>query len=151
MKFKWDEERFLEGAKAYYDYSLKHSKKRLIGWIFIAILQFGIVMLLKQGTYGMFLLGSILTIYWYFLRWPIRKALLKIAFKKSPLANKDIEIEVNDKVLINNQKIDLIDLIKLENGYLLIFEKGFFYLPLTDSYKELYKEMNRLLHNKNKQ
>ena len=147
MKIKWDEDIFLEGAKAYYDYSLKHSKKRVLGWIFIAILQFGIVMLLKQGTYGMVLLGSILTLYWYFLRWPIRKLLLKKAFKKSPLANKEINIDINKNgLLIDNQELsfeNIQDVIKSDRGYLLVIDKGFIYFP----FKKLSKNEKDLLKN----
>jgi len=140
LKIKWDEDIFLEGAKAYYDYSLKHSKKRVLGWIFIALLQFGIVMLLKQGTYGMVLLGSILTLYWYFLRWPIRRLLLKMAFKKSPLANKEMNIDINKNgLLIDNQELPfekIKDFIKGNKGYLLLIDKGFIYLPFNKLSKD---------------
>jgi len=147
LTIKWDENIFLEGAKAYYDYTLKHSKKRVLGWIFIAILQFGIVMLLKQGTYGMVLLGSILTLYWYFLRWPIRRALLKMAFKKSPLANKEINIDINkNRLLIDNQELSfekIKDFIKSDRGYLLIIDKGFIYIP----FNKLSKKDEKFLKN----
>jgi len=149
---KWSEETFLEGAKLYYDYTLKNSKKRMVGWVFIAILQFGIVMAIKQGTIGMLLLGSFLSFYWYFLRWPLRKKALKMQFKKSPMANKDMSIEIskqNIKIDDNELKFDKInEVIESEKGFLLAIDNGFIYLPLKNFTTESKKIFTNILQEK---
>ena len=151
MTIKWDEKTFLEGAKLYYDYTLKNSKKRILGWFFIAILQFGIVMLIKQGTLGMALLGSFLTLYWYFLRWPLRKLALKMQFKNSAMANKNMSIEVNQNGLkVDNQELGydkISEVIKGKNGYLLAIQNGFIYIPFNKFSKESKKDFENFIKN----
>jgi len=151
LKIKWDEKTFLEGAKLYYDYTLKNSKKRILGWFFIAILQFGIVMLIKQGTFGMALLGSFLTLYWYFLRWPLRKLALKMQFKNSAMANKNMSIEVNQNGLkVDNQELGydkISEVIKGKNGYLLAIQNGFIYIPFNKFSKESKKDFENFIKN----
>jgi hypothetical protein len=129
----WDEATFLTGAKILYDYTLRHSWRRYLGWIFIALAQFGVVLALKQGTSGMLFLGTLLMIYWYFLRWPSRKAALKRQFAQAELAGKKLRIVADDSEL----KVDGAPLpwsavhlaLSTPEGYLLAIENGFLYLP----------------------
>ncbi len=129
----WNEKNFLKGAKLAYDFTMKHSFRRFIGWFFIAMLQFGVVGAVKYQKYAMFLLFSVLTLYWYFFRWPVRKFFLKKAFKRSPLCCKKLQIKVDDEGFYINS-----ELLKWENfkkaisskeGYLLDFKGAFLFIP----------------------
>jgi len=129
----WDEATFLTGAKILYDYTLRHSWRRYLGWLFIALAQFGVVLALKQGTSGMLFLGTLLTIYWYFLRWPSRKAALKRQFARAELAGKRLKIVADDSGL----KVDGSPVpweavgvaLSTPTGYLLVIDNGFLYFP----------------------
>ncbi len=68
VKFKLERDSFVEASLFTYRYQLKSSPKRFLGFIFIAMSQFGVVSLLQTGQSGLLLLSSILLIYWYFLR-----------------------------------------------------------------------------------
>jgi len=43
INFNWSQELALKASKLYYDYDMKNSNKRYIGWFFVALVQFGIV------------------------------------------------------------------------------------------------------------
>jgi|AAUQ01.1.fsa_nt_gi hypothetical protein len=107
FSYKLTEEELLEASKLIYDYEYKNSLKRYIGWIFIAILQFGVVALMKKGSPALFLLSSVAVIYWYFLRWPIRKFFYKRLIKKSKVDQTTINIRIDERgVTINDYLIE---------------------------------------------
>jgi hypothetical protein len=53
IAFKWDKDSALQASKLYYDYDMKNSSKRYIGWFFVALVQFGIVGALKHDVFGL--------------------------------------------------------------------------------------------------
>ena len=40
ISYNWDEETFINASKAAYDFEMKNSPKRFLGWFFIAMTQF---------------------------------------------------------------------------------------------------------------
>ncbi len=88
LELPWDEATFLEGAKLAYDYDMRHSWRRYLGWFFIALTQFGVVAALRQRTVGLLLISTLLVIYWYGLRWPMRRWMLKRFFAREERAQK---------------------------------------------------------------
>jgi len=133
IKYKWDEKSFLSASKIAYDYELKHSLKRYLGWLFIILAQFGVVAALKKGAFGLLFISTILLIYWYLLRWPLRAFFIKRGFQKSNLANKEFEATISDKfIAINGIKIkwsDINEVISTQNGYLLKLDNQILFLP----------------------
>ncbi len=133
VSYNWNTKKFLQGAKAAYDYELKNSRKRFLGWIFIALTQFGVVLALKQGTIGMLTLSTILVLYWYGFRWKIREYFLIKSFKNSPLKDKSFEVKLNDEGLFfNNSPIDFKDIYEIvstDEGVLLYFIDNYIFIP----------------------
>ncbi len=133
LELRWDEESFMQGAKLAYDYEMKHSWRRYAGWLFIAMTQFGVVGAIRYGVNGLLLISTILVIYWYFLRWPLRRSALKRFFKKLPNAEKIIKIEAQDGgICLDGVCVPWSSfrrVIASSNGYLLDMGDAFLYLP----------------------
>ncbi len=135
ISYKWDKKTYLLGSKSLYLDLLKNSPKRYIGWFFIALSQFGLVAFYKKGAFGLLLISTIFLIYWYFLRWQIRKILLLNAFKRSPLRDKTILINMDlEGIRINENKIlwnDITRVLLEDTGVLLYYEDNFIFIPNT--------------------
>ncbi len=133
IELKWDEKRFLEGAKLAYDYDMRQTWRRYVGWLFIAMTQFGVVGAIRHGSVGLLLISTLLVLYWYFLRWPLRKRVLRRFFKRSAVAGKRLRLMLEEKGLcVDDQCIPwdrFTRVIATETGYLLDMGDGFFYLP----------------------
>ena len=135
FNYKWDKETYLKAAKVAYDYELKTSRKRYIGFFFIALTQFGVVAALKKGAIGLLLISTFLVVYWYLLRWPIRKISISKAFNKLPNANMDYSIKTDENgIKINSNLIpwsEIAEVIYLQDGFLIYAENNFFFFPAT--------------------
>ncbi|BBG65281.1 hypothetical protein NNO_0578 [Hydrogenimonas sp.] len=133
LTLKWDEESFMEGAKLAYDYEMKESWRRYVGWFFIALTQFGVVGAVRYGAIGLLLVSTLLVTYWYFLRWPLRRSALRRFFKKLPNAGREITLEVEsgglcvDEVCVPWSSFRRV--IASSKGYLLDMGDAFLYLP----------------------
>jgi hypothetical protein len=129
----WDEETYLKGAKIAYDLMMKQTARRYVGWFFIALVQFGVVGALRAGTYGLLLLSTLLVIYWYGLRWPLRKAALRRFFKKSPFAGERLRIVAEDGGLCINDRCvpwhEFTRVLATKDGYLLDMKESFLFIP----------------------
>ncbi len=133
LVYVWDKEIFLQASKAIYDFNMKHSPKRFLGWFFIALVQFGVVGALKKDIYGLLIVSTFLVVYWYILRWPLRKNILLRGFMASDIKNHKFSIEIDE----NNLKIDenliewqeILEVISLSSGYLLYREDSFLFFP----------------------
>ena len=77
ITLEWGKEQALKASKAFYDYDMKHSNKRYMGWFFVALTQFAMVGALKHDTYGLLFVSTFLMAYWYYGRWLLRNAMLK--------------------------------------------------------------------------
>ena len=156
ISYKWDKKTYIQGSKSLYYDLLRNSPKRFIGWFFIGLSQFGLVAFYKKGAFGLLLISTIFLIYWYILRWQIRKLLLINAFNKSPLKDKTIQIELDDKVITINQnpiKWSDIQRVLLENvGFLLYYNDEFIFIPKSafndDDEKEFLKIIKKKLKEK---
>ena len=139
VTFSWDKDTYIKGSKSLYNDLLKHSPRRFFGWIFIAMSQFGLVAFFKKGAFGLLFLSTILLIYWYILRWPIRKMLLLNSFKKSPIKDKVFTVVIKKSGIMIND-IDIlwkeVNRILIEDeGFLLYYHDNFIYIP-KDAFKD---------------
>lgn len=135
ISYKWDQNLFVKSSENLYNYQIKNSRKRFLGWIFIAFTQFGVVLALKQGTFGMLLLASLLSFYWYVARWPMRKFLLLRGFNKSPHKNHIFHIELSNTALrIDDKNINfdtIYQAIEFQNYLILYIESSFVSIPFS--------------------
>ena len=134
IKYKWDEDLAVNSSADIYDYELQNSKKRYIGWFFVALVQFSLVGAMKHQKFGLLFVSTFLIIYWYVFRWSIRKYFIKKTFRKSALANTDIELEARKDGIYNGDERqishqDIIGTVKLENAVLVYHSAGTLYFP----------------------
>ncbi len=133
ISYKWDKQTYLQGSKSLYEDLLRNSPKRFIGWFFIILSQFGLVAFFKKGAFGLLFISTFFLLYWYLLRWPLRKAILLNAFKKSPLKDKIIKIQIdNNNIIINDNKIQWSEIQRVlleDSGFLLYYEDKFIFIP----------------------
>ena len=133
FRFVWDEATFMEGAKLAYDYDMRHTWRRYVGWFFIAMTQFGVVGAINHGAPGLLLVSTILVVYWYFLRWPLRKRALRRFFEKSPLKDQEIVVEPEEGgICLAGSCVpwrEFVRVVASERGYLLDMVDGFLYIP----------------------
>ncbi len=133
FSYKWDKPTYLKAAKIAYDYEFKNSKKRYIGFFFIALTQFGVVALLKKGAPGLLFISTFLVAYWYLFRWKIRELTIKKAFNKLPNANMQYNVSADDNAItINSKKInwsEVLSVVSLNEGILVYTKENFFFFP----------------------
>jgi len=145
ISYIWDKETYLKASEIAYKYELKHSPKRFLGWIFIAMTQFGVVQVMKGGAIGLLLLSSILVIYWYYFRWQIRKKLLLKNFDISNNKNHQFKIIADDEGLnIDNVGIqwsNILEVVSFDEGFLLYYNDTFIFFP-TKAFESI-EEKNR--------
>ena len=121
-KYIWSEEVAILSSELFYKYEFRHSYRRYMGWAFIAMAQFGVVGALKHDAYGMLILSSFLLVYWYGIRWQLRKRLAQRLFHASPLANQEVLTSFDaqgmktDDVLTPWQEIQKV--VEVANGFL---------------------------------
>jgi len=121
-KFIWNEAIALKSSELFYKYEFRHSYRRYVGWVFIAMAQFGVVGALKHDAYGMLIVSSFLLFYWYVVRWQLRKRFALNSYKRSPLAGKEIETRFDDTGLLSNEQLvawaDVDKVVEYENDFL---------------------------------
>jgi len=119
----WSEESAIRASKLYYDYDMKNSAKRYIGWLFVALVQFGIVGALKHNSYGILFVATFLVAYWYYGRWYLRAGMIKRFYKKHHSEDELLKIEIDaKKIALNTQVIpweEVERVIELEEGFIL--------------------------------
>jgi hypothetical protein len=143
IRFTWSKEAAVKASKLYYDWDMKHSSKRYIGWLFIALVQFAIVGALKHHVFGLLYLSTFLVIYWYYIRWYIRKRMIVRYYDRSQMENREVLFTLTDEglsyegILIDWEHI--FKVMKFDDGILLqtlnhtlFFEKNAF-----DSYDDM--------------
>jgi len=106
-KFIWDEGIALLSSELFYKYEFRHSYRRYMGWVFIAMAQFGVVGALKHDAYGMLIVSSFLLLYWYVVRWQLRKKLALRHFKASSMVDQEVVTKFDDKGLHTNNRSTL--------------------------------------------
>jgi hypothetical protein len=129
LDFIFDKDFFINTSKKVYEYEMKHSNKKYVGWFFIAVAQFGVVGALKHNAYGLLFISTVLIFYWYVLRWQVRKLLAIKWFNKMPIKDKPIHIVIDDEGITSNlynEKLSYsnIDLYKSPQEGVLLFHDG---------------------------
>ena len=155
IHYTWSKELALEASKRFYDYDMRNSAKRYIGWLFVALTQFAIVGALKHDSYTMLYLCSFLVAYWYYGRWYLRKSMLEKYYKKIDAPEKEVTFSLKDNIFYSEDTPidwdDIFKVIQLEDGVLLHTKENtlFFSRNSFSSYEELQAFMQVMKeHNK---
>ena len=153
IEYKWDQNLAIKSSKDIYEYELQNSKKKYIGWLFIALVQFGVVGALKHQVYGLLMISTFLIFYWYGFRWPLREFFIKRTFSKSPLANNTIQLQAKKDGIYKDNKLqisykDIKNIIQLKDAILIYHKFGTLYFPnyAFNSKNELKKFINFINH-----
>ena len=148
IKYKWDRETFLEASRATYEFELRHSPKRFLGWFFIAMTQFGVVGALKKDAFGLLIIATLLVIYWYSLRWPLRRYIINKSFEKQDAKDKNFYIVASSEGVTINEVLlrwsEIVEVVSTENGFLLFYSGNSLYLPKS-AFKN-YEEKDNFSH-----
>lgn len=148
INYKWDRETFLAASKATYDFELRHSPKRFLGWFFIAMTQFGVVGALKKDAFALLIIATILVIYWYSLRWPLRRYIINRSFESQESKNHEFLIIATDSGLTINSVLltwdKIVEVVSIEDGFLLFYSGSSLYIP--KSAFESYEEKDKFSH-----
>ena len=96
IRYRWNRENIEKLFEPSYRYQFTHSAKRYIGWIFIAILQFGVVAALKKGSVALLLFASIMLLYWYYGKKLIAKKRAMRTYENSAFKEQTIRILVDE-------------------------------------------------------
>ena len=122
ISFTWSKELAIQASKKFYDYDMRHSNKRYIGWLFVALIQFALVGAFKHDSYGMLYLSTSLGVYWYYGRWYLRKKMLEKYYEKQNLNNTQAHFTLKEDGLYSQEQLiawdDIFKVIKLEDGVL---------------------------------
>ncbi len=155
INFTWSKELALKASKLYYDYDMKASSKRYVGWLFIAMMQFGVVGALKHDSFGILFISTFLVLYWYYGRWYLRKGMIEKYYDKSGVDATDVKFLLKDEGLYHNDELiswdDIEKVIKFDDGILLQISSNtlFFETSSFKSYDEV-KTFLKLMKNKGK-
>ncbi len=140
VSFEWNKELALKTSKLYYDYDMRHSNKRYVGWFFVALVQFGIVGALKHESYGLLYLSTFLVGYWYYGRWFLRKRMLERYYDKNNPQNLQIEFSIDENGLHGIEKNiswdEVFKVIELEEGVLVQAKENALFFANTAFKKE---------------
>jgi len=136
IRYRWDRENLERLFDSSYRYEFEHSHKRYVGWIFIAIMQFGVVSALKHSSFGLLMFSTIVLLYWYYGKRVIAKRRAIKAFESSVFRDKLIEMSVDDEgiVIKPNRKLDWgeIDEIRSIGDDIMLYKApNFHYIPLS--------------------
>ncbi len=133
LSFRWDKDTYMQAGEFAYEYRMYHTPKKYLGWIFIALLQFGVVGALLKGTLAILLFSTIMLIYWYYLKIRIERFYLSKKFDNEKDANKLLRISIKDDGIdIDKRKVlwsEIPLIIAGEKGYLLDHISGYIFFP----------------------
>ncbi|RUM73260.1 MAG: hypothetical protein DSZ10_03530 [Sulfurovum sp.] len=103
ISYRWDRENFEKAFENAYTYHYKHSLRRYIGWLFVAMTQFGVVFALKGGRFGLLLFSTILVLYWYVIKkWLVKRRALR-AFERSLLKDSTITLVADEEGIVQGE------------------------------------------------
>ena len=96
VSYIWNRENVEKLFEASYKYQFEHSSRRYIGWFFIALLQYGIVVALKKEVFAILLFTTIVLFYWYYgKKWIAKRRAIK-SFEESEFKDKEIKLTVSE-------------------------------------------------------
>ena len=148
--FTWSKDLAIKASKLYYDWDMKASGKKYVGWLFIAMMQFGVVGALKHDSFGILFISTFLVIYWYYIRWFLRKRMIVKFYEKSGLDAQDVVFTLVDDGLHYHESTigwdDITKVIKFDDGILVqtIDSTLFFQREAFKSYKDVQRFMEMM-------
>jgi hypothetical protein len=155
IKFTWSKDLAIKASKLYYDYDMKASSKRYVGWLFVAMMQFGVVGALKHDVFGLLFISTFLVLYWYYGRWYVRKGMIEKYYDKSNLDATEVRFLLKDDGLYYDEELidwdNIEKVIKFDDGVLLQTTSNtlFFETSAFESYDEVQRFL-KLMKNKGK-
>jgi len=96
VSYLWNRENLEKLFEASYKYQFEHSRKRYVGWFFIALMQYGIVVALKKEAFAILLFTTIVLAYWYYGKKWIAKRRAYQSFEESPFKDKKIAMSIDE-------------------------------------------------------
>jgi len=150
IKFTWSRDLAIKASKLYYDWDMKASGKKYVGWLFIAMMQFGVVGALKHDSFGILYISTFLVIYWYYIRWFLRERMIVKFYEKSGLDATDVVFVLQDDGLhYDDTVIDwehISKVVKFDDGILIqtIDSTLFFQREAFKSYKDVQRFMQMM-------
>ncbi len=156
ISYIWDEKNFQRLFNEAYNYQFKNSPRRYIGWLFIAMAQFGVVAALKKGSIALLLFSTILIFYWYFLKKMIVKKRAYREFLHSLLKDKKIKLYADEEGIeqagVKLSWDEIKEVIPIEDDILIVAGNKSYYIPSNgfksieerNSFKKLAKAHGKL-------
>jgi uncharacterized membrane protein YobD (UPF0266 family) len=121
ISLEWNKENALKSSKMFYEYDMRNSGKRYIGWLFVGLTQFAIVGALKHDAYGLLVISTFLVSYWYYLRRYLRFKMLERFY--ATLEPTVLKFILKEDGLYNGENLikwdEIFRVISLEDGVLL--------------------------------
>jgi hypothetical protein len=143
IEFTWTKELAIEASQKFYEYDMRHSNKRYLGWFFVGLTQFAIVGALKHDSYGLLYLSTFLVGYWYYGRWYLRKSMLEKFYNKREIQAKKTYFKLKEDGLYNENTLipwdEIFKIIKLDDGILVQIQNNtlFFKREFFSSYEDM--------------
>ena len=159
ISYIWNRANVEQLFEASYKYQFNNSAKRYIGWFFIALMQYGVVVALKKEAFAILLFSTIVLFYWYYGKKWIAKRRANKSFENSPFKDKRIEMSIdkNGFTLLSNHNEkwswdEVQEVIVLGDDIMLYKYPYFHYIPTNgfesleekSRFKSLVKKYGRL-------
>ena len=159
ISYIWNKENVDKLFDASYKYQFNNSGKRFIGWFFIALLQYGVVIALKKDAFAILLFSTIMLIYWYYGKKIIAQKRAEKSFETSEFKDKQIEMRIDKRgftLITPHQEqwswSDVQEVIVLGDDIMLYKHPNFHYIPAKgfesmeekSRFKSLVKQYGRL-------
>lgn len=133
ISYRWDRENFDKAFSNAYTHQYKNSARRYIGWLFVAIAQFGVVAALKGGSIALLMFSTILILYWYGIKkWLLKRRALA-AFERSPMKDQNITLGITQEGIKQGDRFvpweALQGVVPIENDMMLYDQDRTFYIP----------------------
>ena len=161
VSYVWNRENIDKLFEASYKYQFNNSAKRFIGWFFIALMQYGVVVALKKDAFAILLFSTIMLFYWYYGKKWIAKRRAYTSFENSEFKDTTIKMSI-DKKGFNLAPVDdkpqhwsweeVQEVIVLDDDIMLYKHPHFHYIPANgfasieekSRFKSLVKQHGRL-------
>jgi len=159
ISYLWSKTNVEKLFDASYKHQFNNSSKRFIGWFFVALLQYGVVIALKKDAYAVLLFSTIMLAYWYYGKKIIAKKRAEKSFENSEFKDEYIEMEIDEKGFTllspNSEKWswdEVQEVITLGDDLMLYKHPNFHYIPANgfesieekSRFKSLVKKYGRL-------
>ncbi len=100
VRYIWDKHNVEKLFDTLYTYAFNHSFKRYVGWFFIALSQYAVIVAVKKGSFALLLFSTLMLLYWYYGKKIIAKKRAFSSFERSPFKDKVIMMNVDENALI---------------------------------------------------